>query len=192
MEMTVAVLFVRRDSVYKTIPGCDCYDIDRDATTFLHGMPVIAHPPCRTWGRMRHLSKGDRIEHALSLLAVHLVRANTGVLEHPSGSSLWQEAGLPMEGVDQFGGFTLKVDQRHWGHLARKSSLLYVCGCRLADVPAMPLNFDAVKYVVDTSLREHRHQKYLPKSQRDRTPPAFAAWLVLLARRCGRSSNYKA
>jgi len=35
----VAVLFARSDSNYKAIPGCDVYDIERDARTFGGGCP---------------------------------------------------------------------------------------------------------------------------------------------------------
>ncbi|WP_255347922.1 hypothetical protein [Xanthomonas sp. NCPPB 1128] len=38
----VAVLFARADSVYKTLPGCDVYDMERDARTFAGGMQVAA------------------------------------------------------------------------------------------------------------------------------------------------------
>lgn len=51
--MDVAVLFARQDSTYKALSGVDVYDIDRDARTFQGGMPVVAHPPCRAWGRLR-------------------------------------------------------------------------------------------------------------------------------------------
>lgn len=30
----VAALFVRADSVYKTLPGVDCWDIERDAMLY--------------------------------------------------------------------------------------------------------------------------------------------------------------
>ena len=54
MNPPVAVLFARADSVYKTLPGCDVYDIDRDALTFPGGNQVVAHPPCRAWGQLRY------------------------------------------------------------------------------------------------------------------------------------------
>ena len=55
--MTVAVLFVRSDSVYKQMADVDCYDIDRDARTWPGGCPVVAHPPCRAWGLLRQFAK---------------------------------------------------------------------------------------------------------------------------------------
>lgn len=48
----VAVLFARRDSIYKLMPWANVYDDQRDALTWPGGTPVIAHPPCREWGRL--------------------------------------------------------------------------------------------------------------------------------------------
>jgi len=73
-EKPVAVLFARSDSVYKSLPGCDVYDIDRDAMTFEGGMPVIAHPPCRSWGRLAHRANPRPGERKLALWAVDQVR----------------------------------------------------------------------------------------------------------------------
>lgn len=44
MSERIAVLFARKDSVYKTMPECDVYDIDRDARTYDGPWPVVAHP----------------------------------------------------------------------------------------------------------------------------------------------------
>jgi hypothetical protein len=46
----VAILFARKDSIYKTMPGCDVWDIDRDARNWPGGAPIVGHPPCRAWG----------------------------------------------------------------------------------------------------------------------------------------------
>ena len=42
--VTVAVLFAREDSHYKTLPQCDVYDMARDARTYDGPHPVVAHP----------------------------------------------------------------------------------------------------------------------------------------------------
>lgn len=44
----VAVLFARSNSVYKSMPGCDVFDLERDARTYSGNSPVIAHPPSPT------------------------------------------------------------------------------------------------------------------------------------------------
>jgi len=41
--VTVAVLFAREDSHYKTLPQCDVYDMARDARTYDGPHPVAAH-----------------------------------------------------------------------------------------------------------------------------------------------------
>ncbi|MWL55341.1 hypothetical protein GQL84_23735, partial [Escherichia coli] len=62
------------------MPECDVFDIERDARTFAGGMPVVAHPPCRAWGRLRKFAKPRPDEKALALFAVAQVRAFGGVL----------------------------------------------------------------------------------------------------------------
>ena len=97
--MTVAVLFARADSCYKALPGCDVWDAERDARRWPGGCPVVAHPPCRAWGRLRHFAKPRPDEKALALWAVEQVRKFGGVLEHPASSTLWPAAGLPAPGA---------------------------------------------------------------------------------------------
>ena len=91
----VAVLFARRDSVYKSL-GVDVFDADRDARTFNGTCPVIAHPPCRMWGRYHHKAKGSSDEAELARFAVRTLRRNGGILEHPHGSKLWPDMCLPL------------------------------------------------------------------------------------------------
>jgi len=125
----VVVLFVRADSIYKTLPGVECYDEARDARTWPGGCPVVAHPPCRTWGCLKHFATAAPAhEHALGPWAIDKVRRWGGVLEHPKGSTLFRECGCALPGglPDEWGGITLEVDQFHWGHKARKRTLLYV------------------------------------------------------------------
>jgi hypothetical protein len=149
----VAVLFARPDSIYKTLPGCDVYDVGRDALAWLGGSPVVAHPPCRLWGRLRHFARSDdaEAERAAALWVVGQVRRWGGVLEHPSSSTLWPAAGLPAPGRrDEFGGFTLAVSQWWWGHKADKLTWLYVCGIELADLPPVPFKLGEPEYVVQS------------------------------------------
>ncbi|ABM94794.1 hypothetical protein [Methylibium petroleiphilum] len=187
--MTVAVLFARADSVYKTLPGCDVWGIDRDARRWPGGVPAVAHPPCRAWGSLRHFAKPRPDEKDLALWAVSQVRAHGGVLEHPAASTLWPVAGLPAIGErDEFGGWTLPIFQSWWGHRADKATRLYIVGCEPLDVPAIPLRLGEATHVVSPSSRIRAgHPRYRPqlrKAEREHTPPQLAAWLVELASRC--------
>lgn len=138
-EIMISVLFVRRDSAYKRDPTLDVYDADRDALTFKGANPVIAHPPCRSWGKLAHMAKPREGERELALWAVDRVRANGGVLEHPKGSRLWCEANLPIgDQLDKYGGFTLEIDQYDFGHVAPKKTLLYIVGVSRDKLPALP------------------------------------------------------
>jgi len=124
----IAVLFARNDSRYKEMALIyDVYDIDRDARTFCKKLPVIAHPPCRAWGQLSHMANPRPDEKQLAFFALAQVRLNGGVLEHPAGSRLWKEANLPLgDEVDEFGGFTIEIDQWDFGHVAHKNTKLYI------------------------------------------------------------------
>ena len=74
MTRPVAVLFARADSVYKTLEGCDVWDAERDARAYDGPWPVVAHPPCRAWGRLRTFANPRPDERNLARLAVALVR----------------------------------------------------------------------------------------------------------------------
>ena len=181
-----AILFARRDSVYKSIEGCDVWDIDRDARGFAGGMPVVAHPPCRAWGRLTHFERPSEGEKELAPWSVAKVRECGGVLEHPASSRLWRVCGLPIGAArDSFGGFTLSVDQHWWGHRANKETWLYVCGLARMDVPQYPIRIDEGTHCIMCDRRgfsRNRWKATLPKREREETPKAFAEWLVELAR----------
>ena len=144
----IGVLFARTDSRYKDFDIYDVYDINRDARGFNAKYPVIAHPPCRAWGRLSHMANPRPDEKDLAWFALDKVRSNGGVLEHPTGSKLWQEAPLPRmgEGYDSFGGFTLEIDQWNFGHVARKKTKLYICGITIEELPALPETRGGIPY----------------------------------------------
>jgi hypothetical protein len=56
----IACLYCRLDSIYKKISGCDVWDEARDARLFRGSDVVIAHPPCRMWGRLRVFASATR------------------------------------------------------------------------------------------------------------------------------------
>ena len=55
-----ASLFCRSDSAYKKRITWDVYDISRDATSYDKVMPIVWHPPCRSWGRLSHMASNVR------------------------------------------------------------------------------------------------------------------------------------
>lgn len=180
------VLFARQDSDYKRL-DCDVFDIDRDARNYTGSLPVVAHPPCRAWGRLRQFAKPRPDEKGLALFAVDVVRRVGGVLEHPAYSSLWAAAGLPRPGCkpDEFGGWTLPVVQFWFGHRAMKATWLYIVGASPADVPVIPLVLgDAPRVIAQSYKRKSPRRMEVTDREREATPPDFAKWLLALAKCC--------
>jgi len=171
--MTPGVLYARRTSVYKAL-NADVYDEDRDARSYHRSAPVVAHPPCRGWGRLRGQAKVRPGELALALHAVAVVRRCGGVLEHPACSSLWKAAALPFpgEGCDEFAGWTYCVDQSWFGHRAPKRTWLYIVGVSAADLPNVPFELGLASGRVEM----------MGVAERERTPEPFARWLLEVAR----------
>lgn len=170
--MTVAVLFARADSIYFELAE-HVYDEKRNALTYAGNFPVVAHPPCRGWGRLRHLAKVAPGELDLAFFAVETVRRCGGVLEHPASSTLWAAAGLPAPGAgrDSFGGFTFLVYQSVFGHKAPKATWLYIVGVSPFDLPALPfeLGFPPGRIAL------------MGVAERERTPEPFARFLLSVA-----------
>ena len=185
--MTVAVLFARQDSYYKTMPNVDVYDIDRDARTWPGGCPVVAHPPCRAWASLRFHAKPRPGEKQLAIYAVERIRKFGGVLEHPHRSTLWPIAGLPEPGKrDEYFGWTLTVDQQWFGHRAQKRTRLYICGIDPNEIPTMPIVLGNATHTVGlwSGRDKNNCRPSIAKREYESTPPEFAEWLVDLASRC--------
>lgn len=193
-----AALYVDAKGVYPRLLGPEyCWDEARDARTYAGPWPVICHPPCGPWGRLRHLYKGN--EHDCAPRAVEQVRCFGGVLEHPAHSRLWDEPlGLPrpprvgtFSWVDGYGGFTIEICQCDWGHPARKRTWLYIVGA------PRDLRFPPSREPTHWTSggRTNSSRKGLPvppgikvcsAQQRRRTPVAFAEWLISIARNARR------
>lgn len=147
--MTIAALYVRKNGCYSNLMGIDPWDEARDARNYCGPYPAICHPPCQRWGKMYFgqplaVSKGATkkllgddggcFKHALET-----VRRFGGVIEHPKKSRAWKYFGLrepPASGgwieADAYGQ-TCCVEQKNYGHYARKPTWLYVVG-----VPDLP------------------------------------------------------
>lgn len=201
MTAPVAALFVRADSAYKALPGVDSYDAARDARTFDGPYPVVAHPPCRAWGRLRGFAKPREDERALALFAVAKVRGCGGVLEHPEGSTLWDVPGSalrgghalpkPGAGIDAHGGYTIAIDQFNWGHRARKRTWLYIVGVAPAGLPELVERPGEPTHCVRPT-KAYPRLPSITKREREHTPVELCRWLVEVARRCaGHFSDYR-
>ena len=180
----VSVLFARGDSNYKKLPICDVWDEERDALNWPGGTPVVAHPPCRAWGRLQAFANPKPGEKDLARWAVRQVRTWGGVLEHPAGSALWADQNLPKPGQrDECGGWTLPIVQMWWGHRAEKKTWLYIVGCEPTAIPLMPMKLGEATHVIQSRKRQD-YRPHVTKAEREHTPPDLACWLVELALRC--------
>jgi hypothetical protein len=190
----ISVLFVAKNSVYKTLTDStgeplDCWDEDRNALNWPGGNPVVAHPPCAWWSRMRYLAKSRVEQKAFAPWAVDQVRQYGGVLEHPEDSSLWPFKNLPYPGERDEFGFCIMVPQFWFGHKARKNTWLYIVGTTLKELPPIPFKLGEATHTCGGGLSEKRKRNGVYKPSlwsRDRaaTPVAFAKWLVETAERC--------
>lgn len=177
----IAVLFVRLDSIYKDFNVCDCYDLERNALTFNDNRVIIAHPPCRLWGRLYKQSTAPPEEKQTAIFSINKIRQNGGVLEHPAGSKLWQTMELPTDSkTDKYGGFTISVNQHWFGHRAEKRTWLYICGIDRKDLPVIPVNFNAVTHVITKCRKHANYKKEVSRKERESTPKEFASWLINL------------
>lgn len=196
-----AALFVMRDSVYKTL-GLDCYDEARDARSYTGNRPVVAHPPCQLWGKLanvnyarwggEHNQPGN--DAGCFRFALDAVNRCGGVLEHPAESYAWAAHGLHYPdrrgGWKRSGqGWVCEVWQSAYGHRARKRTWLYCAGTEAPLEPdwARPDGTHQVGF--HDQRGKSRNKPTLGKREASATPPAFAHWLVALARACasGRS-----
>jgi len=162
------------------------WDEARDARLWLGRAPVVAHPPCRLWAKLRQFAKSanPQAERQLGIDAVAHVRAFGGVLEHPAESTLFAHCGLPTPGraPDAFGGWTAEIRQCDWGHKAEKLTWLYIVGVHPDDLPPLPPRGEPIG-VIKPQRGVPRTLKIVTKAEREHTPPALAKWLVELARR---------
>lgn len=135
----IAALFVETNGVYFNDPRIEPWDIHRNAFGYRGPHPVIAHPPCKRWGRywsggpsakQRRLLGDDGNAFAHSLWAV---RTFGGIIEHPEASHAWKWFGLKRPELGKWlpadsWGHTTCVPQGNYGHKARKLTWLYYVG----------------------------------------------------------------
>jgi hypothetical protein len=194
--MTVAALYIDPRGPYPKLLGAEyCWDAERDARTYPGPWPVVAHPPCGPWGRLRHLCRRPE-DRALFGFALDSVRRFGGVLEHPYRSRAFAAHALPYPGEfpDAVGGRTIEVEQVRWGHVARKRTWLYLVGVR--EPREMPPPREPTHWISGGRGRSSSSNhtpvppglKIASAQQRRRTPDDFARWLISLAEQARRAA----
>lgn len=203
MTTTIAALFVEITGVYSELPGVDPWDEPRDARRYAGPSPVVAHPPCKRWGRFWHGSTRKPHQYKLGVdggcfaAALTAVRTWGGVLEHPADSHAWKYFGLicPLRGqgwvkADQYGGWTCYVEQGHYGHFSRKPTWLYACHVDLPELnwTRLPQRLHPLaleRYGYEKARRIGVMAMIGGKDKeriRDATPPEFRDILIGIAR----------
>lgn len=154
----ISVLCVHKRSNYKLIENLDLWDEERNAYNFTGTNPVIAHPPCAQWSRMKAFAYPDLKEKMLAAHCYDLVMENGGIFEHPAGSSLWKYVGANRKQI-------ISIDQHWFGFPARKTTYLLFSKC---EPLSYPLSFSTVQ------------RKVCSMHSQDRAimPFAFCFWLV--------------
>lgn len=199
MSTTVAALYVDNAGPYVRMVGVECWFGGLfDARRYAGPHPVVAHPPCQRWcklarfvaARHSHCAVGD--DGGLFAHALATVRRFGGVLEHPAWSLAWPAHGLTEPPRDRT---WLQCSAREWvcevhqvayGHRAQKKTwLLYVGSSAPAPVDrASP----EPRAVVGHARKRgdgtwwRKTVERMGKRERKLTPPAFARFLVELAR----------
>ncbi len=158
----------------------DPWTVERDAKRYAGPLPVIAHPPCGPWGRLRFMC--TKQDATCGPRAVEQVRAFGGVLEHPADSLLFKRCRLPFPGElpDEFGGRTYAVRQVAWGHCCEKPTWLYVVGVDHRQIVSNIRTGGVPTHRVTSGPRGPQ----LPsasKARRIHTPPAFVDFLISIA-----------
>ena len=199
-SITVAALYVDKRGPYASMPGVDCWDVERDARLYEGPHPVVAHPPCTRWCRLAGLvearwgyKKGD--DGGLFARALEQVRRWGGVLEHPAYSDAWAAHDLnrpPTGGgwvnADFEGGWTCYVEQGRYGHKAKKATWLLMYGARPPALRWGCIPDGESRALVSwcgNHTKTHDTRPRLGKRAAAETPVEFARLLVAMARECG-------
>jgi hypothetical protein len=175
----VAALYMSTRGPYTRLVR-EWFDVQRNAKLYAGPLPVVAHPPCGPWSKLRALC--TKQDPACGLRAVNQVRKWGGVLEHPEGSKLWIACDMPRpdELPDRYGGRTYAVSQVSWGHPCVKPTWLYcvrvphdlvVDGLRTGGAPTHRV----------TSGPRGPKLPTAHKTMASATPFEFAVWLCSLA-----------
>jgi hypothetical protein len=188
-----AALFVAPQGVYAGLPDVELWDEARDARTYGGPWPVVAHPPCDRWCQMAPVNQaryGHRVgdDGGCFASALASVRQWGGVLEHPALTLAWRAYGLPKPPREGWlktpcGGWVAHVEQRHYGHRARKATWLYAYGLTPPPLQWGPGPSPEAWISADRPRAElaARGIGQLSKREAKATPPAFRDLLLDMA-----------
>ncbi len=208
--ITVAALYVDPRGPYPSMPGVECWDEQRDARNYAGPHPVVAHPPCGRWCRLAKFVEsrhGYRVGDDAGCFASALsaVRRWGGVLEHPAWSLAWGAHNLlePRHGRSRLparawartfdGEWVCELAQSAYDHECSKLTWLLLSGA----TPPAGTNWSRPrgKRVIGPMTRRadgsvfRRNADRINDDRAIHSPPAFAEFLVELARRCRSASN---
>jgi hypothetical protein len=188
----VAALYAQTGGCYFGLPDVDPWDQQRDARLYDGPHPVVAHPPCARWCQLAPVNQA-RYGHAVGddggcfAAALAAVRRFGGVLEHPALSLAWRAFLLARPAKAGWrrspcGGYVAHVEQRNYGHPARKATWLYAFGTNLPSLkwgrgPAPEAWISA-----DRPRSELSHVRQLGKREASATSPEFRDLLLSIAR----------
>ena len=190
----IAALYIETNGIYFGLPEVDPWDVARDARKYAGPYPVVAHPPCDRWCQMAPVNQA-RYGHKVGedggcfAAALNAVRTWGGVLEHPAVSLAWpaHELQKPAAGGWQRcldGGWVAQVEQRHYGHRARKATWLYAYGIEPISLKWGPGAPPEAWISADRPRAElaARGIAQMQKKEAKATPLAFRDLLLAIAR----------
>lgn len=154
--MITTILCIQHDSNYLKIPGLDLWDKERNALNYKGNEPIIAHPPCAQWSKLKGFAIPDPEAINVAIYCTELVMKNGGILEQPAYSTLFKYMGIKP---------TLSVNQRWWGFRAEKPTWLYF---NQVEPRRLQLKFDATETTVTN----------MDKGERAKMPLEFCKWLT--------------
>lgn len=154
--MQIPILCVDKQSNYFKCPDADCYDAARDMHTYSGSSPVICHPPCRNFVKVRINVKFSQGELDIARRCYDLVQLYGGIIEQPKWSIMFDWLGIKP---------TLCIDQSWFGLNYSKQTWLY-----FKDVKPLrfPLSLDLPQ----------KQQKSITSSMRSRQPLGLCHWLI--------------
>lgn len=185
----IAALYVERGGAYWNLPGVDPWDEERDARLYDGPVPVVAHPPCKTWSLMGNCRPElrDRGDGGTFAAALDAVERFGGVLEHPAHSRAWRAFDIPKPPKRGWErslwpariGWTTSVDQAAYGHPCHKETWLYFVGGVGDAAPGTPPPLDWRRLHTGRRVSQDGGGG---RDQRSRTPEAFRELLISMAR----------